>query len=215
MLREIHHRVKNNLQIVNSLLNLQASSIDDPVLKNQLLISQSRVKSMALIHQLLYKSKDLSSIDMEEYLYGLLSYILASYGELQDRITIKIKSKGIIFSIETAVPFGLLVNEFLVHSLKQGLPVGRSGVIDISISQNEDGSFTFIYNDNGIGLPLTVANGHVMTFGMYLMDTLVSQIDGKLELNSEPNPELDRERGGVSYKINFRGSNYQSRFHIS
>ncbi len=206
MLKEIHHRVKNNLQIVNSLLSLQASSVDDPALKTQLLISKNRVKSMALIHQLLYKSNDLCSIDMEEYLYGLLSYMLASYGELQDRITIKINSKDIMLSIETAVPFGLLVNELVTNSLKHGFPKGRVGVIDVCVTKNGDDSYTLLYNDNGIGIPLTVLNGHVLSSEMYLIDTLVNQIDGKLELKNE---------NGIMYKIDFRGSSYQSRFHLS
>lgn len=206
MLREIHHRVKNNLQIVNSLLSLQASSVDEPQLKAQLVISQNRVKSMSLIHQLLYKSKDLSSINMEEYLYGLLSYMLASYGELQDRINIKIDCKDIFFTLETAVPFGLLLNELITNSLKHGFPKGRKGSIDIIVKKNENNEFTLNFNDNGIGIPLTVVNGHVMTFGMYLIDTLVNQIDGKLEMKTDC---------GTSYIINFRGNNYQTRFHIS
>lgn len=203
MLREIHHRVKNNLQIVNSLLNLQQSSVDDPALKAQLLISQNRVKSMALIHQLLYKSVELTKIDMEDYLMGLSSFMLASYSELRDRLNIKVNCKDIFFSIETAVPFGLLVNELITNSLKHGFPDMRTGDIDVSLYAEDGGFFTLEYNDNGIGMPLTVVNGHVMTFGMYLIDTLVNQLEGKLEINTE---------NGTAYKIRFKGSNYQSRF---
>ena len=203
MLREIHHRVKNNLQIVNSLLNLQQSSVDDPALKAQLMISQNRVKSMALIHQLLYKSVELTRINMEDYLLGLGSFMLASYGELRDRLNIKINCKEIFFSIETAVPFGLLVNELITNSLKHGFPDLRSGIIDVSLYTEDGGTYVLEYNDNGIGMPLTVINGHVMTFGMYLIDTLVNQLDGVLELNSQ---------NGTAYKIRFKGCNYQSRF---
>jgi PAS domain S-box-containing protein len=203
MLREIHHRVKNNLQIVNSLLNLQQSSVDDPALKAQLKISQNRVKSMALIHQLLYKSNELTKIDMEDYLMGLASFMLASYGELKDRLNIIVKCKDIFFSIETAVPFGLLVNELITNSLKHGFPDLRSGNIEVSLSAEDGGTYVLEYNDNGIGMPLSVVNGHVMTFGMYLIDTLVTQLDGVLELNSD---------NGTAYKIRFKGSNYQSRF---
>ncbi|MFI5211997.1 MAG: sensor histidine kinase [Ignavibacteria bacterium] len=203
MLKEIHHRVKNNLQIVISLLNLQASSVEDPKLKSQLIISQNRVRSMALIHQLLYRSHDLSSIGIEDYLYSISGQLLSAYGDLKDRIEIKINAAGIFFNIENAVPFGLLVNELITNSLKHGFPSSKKGFINIDLSKEDESNYTLKYSDNGIGLPLTIVNGHVTGFGMYLIETLVNQLEGTIEhLHTK----------GTSYKVNFRGSNYQSKF---
>jgi PAS domain S-box-containing protein len=204
MLKEIHHRVKNNLQIVISLLNLQSTSVNDLKLKSQLTISQNRVRSMALIHQLLYRSNDLSSIDMEEYLLSLSGQLLASYSEVKDLIKIKVIAKDIWFSIETAVPFGLLINEMLSNSLKHGFPDGRTGKIEITLIQKDIGLFELNYYDDGIGIPLTVINGHVVSFGMQLIEMLVSQLEGETKLLPSD---------GTNYIINFRGSNYQSRLH--
>jgi len=202
MLKEIHHRVKNNLQIVISLLNLQADTVNDPKLKSQLMISQSRVRSMALIHQFLYKSNDMSSINMEDYLLSISSQLLAMFGDLKDRVVVKINSEDVYFTIETAVPFGLLINELLTNSLKHGFPNARNGKITISLEQHTDGTYSLFYSDNGAGLPLTLVNGHVLGFGMYLVDLLVEQLDGKIE-------HLPAE--GTTYKVNFRGSDYSSR----
>lgn len=204
MLKEIHHRVKNNLQIVISLLNLQSSSVDDVKLKNQLLISQNRVRSMAIIHQLLYRSNDLSNIDMEEYLLSISSQLLTTYSDQRDNVNIKVNSNDITFTIETAVPFGLLVNELVTNSLKHGFPNGKKGTIIVNLNRLENDTFELNYFDDGIGIPLTVINGHVVSFGMHLIEMLVSQLEGSIELVPS---------NGTNYKINFRGSNYQTRLH--
>ncbi len=204
MLKEIHHRVKNNLQIVISLLNLQSNSVDDINLKNQLTISQNRVRSMALIHQLLYKSIDLSGIDMDDYLRSLSSQLLAAYIDHNQSIIIKVNVNNIFFSIETAVPFGLLVNELVTNSLKHGFTDGRNGKIDITLTQLQEEHYELNYIDDGIGIPLTVINGHVLSFGMHLIDMLVCQLDGNVK---------HIPSNGTNYKINFKGSNYQTRLH--
>ncbi len=204
MLREIHHRVKNNLQIVSSLLSLQASSTGDPKLKSHLLVSQNRVKAMALIHQLLYRTKNLGAIEAEEYLYSLSSQLLASYGETGSRIKVKLYSSDVFFPIETAVPFGLLLNELITNSLKHAFPRERTGEIRITISRADEGLFELIYFDNGIGVP--PAGSRTDSFGLNLVDTLVKQLEGTIE-------NLSVE--GTKYKIIFRGINYQARFNIT
>lgn len=202
MLKEIHHRVKNNLQIVISLLNLQAASVDDLKLKNQLTISQNRVRSMALIHQHLYKSNDLTKINMDEYLISLCTQLLSTYEEIKDRVKIKVNAENIFFCIESAVPFGLLVNELVTNSLKHGFPGTMKGNVTIKLSRLSNNEFILEYSDSGIGIPMNLINGHVVSFGMSLIEMLVSQLEGKLNLNNN---------SGTNYKINFRGSNYQSR----
>ena len=206
MLKEIHHRVKNNLQIVISLLNLQSTTVDDVKLKSQLTISQNRVRSMALIHQHLYRSTDMARINMQEYLLGLSSQLLASYSEQRDSISISVNAEEVEFTIETAVPFGLLINEIVSNSLKHGFPGGRKGKIEISLLKTNENEFELRYMDNGVGIPMNIVNGHVVSFGMHLIEMLVSQLEGRIELLS---------KGGTEYKINFRGSNYQTRFHYS
>lgn len=204
MLKEIHHRVKNNLQIVVSLLNLQASSVNDQQLKSQLTISQNRVRSMALIHQLLYKSTDLSSIDMEEYLISIASQLSATYSELRDRVKVSVKASNISFSIETAVPFGLLVNELITNSFKHAFPGKKHGEIILSLRKTEDGDFLLKYHDSGVGVPITVVNGHVLSFGMYLIELLVSQLEGTIEKKEDSR--------GTAYDIRFNQTAYIPRF---
>ena len=206
MLKEIHHRVKNNLQIVISLLNLQSTTVDDVKLKNQLSISQNRVRSMALIHQHLYRSEDLSKINMEEYLLSLSSQLLVSYEGLKDAIKISVDAADICFTIETAVPFGLLINELVSNSLKHGFPGGRKGRIKISLKETEKDIFELDYFDDGVGIKMNIVNGHVVSFGMHLIEMLVSQLEGSVELIPSK---------GTNYKINFRGSSYQTRFQYS
>lgn len=206
MLKEIHHRVKNNLQIVISLLNLQSASVDDVKLKNQLTISQNRVRSMALIHQHLYRSGDLSRIDMDEYILSLSSQLLSAFADHKDSMKITVDAKDIFFSIETAVPFGLLINELITNSLKHGFPGGKNGKIHIKLILLEDYHYELYYCDSGIGMPFNIVNGHVVGFGMQLIDMLVSQLEGKIE--HVPSK-------GTKYKIYFRGNNYQTRFQLS
>lgn len=202
MLKEIHHRVKNNLQVVISLLSLQANSSDDIKLKNQLTISQNRVRAMALLHQLLYRANDLAVIEMEDYIIALSGQLLASYSDMKDNIKIKIDAPNINFSIDTAVPFGLLVNELISNSLKHGFPEGRTGTINLELHKNGNNDYSLSYSDDGIGMPYNMINSHSSSFGMNLIDMLVSQLDGNIKLNGVK---------GTNYKINFRGSSYQTR----
>lgn len=203
MLKEIHQRVKNNLQIVISLLNLQSTTVDDLKLKNQLTISQNRVRSMALIHQHLYRSSDLTRINMEDYLIGLSGQLLSSYDEQKNVVKVAVNAKDIEFTIDTAVPFGLLVNEIITNSLKHGFQGRKEGNIVITLSQAGNDEYVLDYHDDGIGIPISIVNGHVVSFGMHLIEMLVSQLDGNFELIPS---------GGTNYRINFRGSSYQTRF---
>jgi two-component sensor histidine kinase len=206
MLREIHHRVKNNLQLVSSLLSLQAASSGDPRLKSQLLVTQNRVKSIALIHHLLYRNGNSPSINAEEYLYGLSSQLLASYGETGSRIRVRIGAQDIFFTIETAVPFGLLMNELITNSLRHAFPGGREGGIHITLSKAEEDAHELEYCDDGIGKQLTLVNGHIVSLGLSLIETLVKQLEGTIE-------KIPSE--GTAYKVNFRGINYQTRLNVS
>lgn len=141
---------------------------------------------------------------MEEYLLSISSQLLTTYSDQRDNVNIKVNSNDITFTIETAVPFGLLVNELVTNSLKHGFPNGKKGTIIVNLNRLENDTFELNYFDDGIGIPLTVINGHVVSFGMHLIEMLVSQLEGSIELVPS---------NGTNYKINFRGSNYQTRLH--
>jgi len=152
---------------------------------------------------MLYRSCDLSKIDMEDYLFSIAGQLLATYDEQKDKVRMKFDAKNIHFSIETAVPFGLLINELITNSLKHGFPGERKGNIEITLTETAKEEFELNYSEDGVGIPLTLVNGHVLSFGMQLIDMLVSQLDGTItRIASE----------GTTYRIKFRGSNYQTRF---
>jgi two-component sensor histidine kinase len=179
LLKEIHHRVKNNLEVVASLLALQSAKIDDPQIQDAMLASQNRVQSMGILHQKLYQSEHLAFIEMKNYFENLCENILDSYNET-DRIKVDVDMKEIDLDIDTAVPLGLIVNELFTNSLKYAFPMGVKGVIKLCLESLADGNLNLKVSDNGIGkkinsLPLGTG------FGTQLVDLLTRQIDGKLE----------------------------------
>ncbi len=196
MLREIHHRVKNNLQIISSLLKLQGGYTNDPVASEYLRISQHRVKTMALIHQQLYRSDDLSKIDFEEYMKQLKGHLFAAYGTDRDNITSKIRAKDIYLSIDKAIPCGLIVNELVSNSLKHAFGDSRKGNIEISVTQEND-FYYMIVKDNGKGIPPNIDYRNTQSLGMQLVITLTEQLGGEIHLNSEAGTEFN-----ISFPVN-------------
>ena len=189
MLKEIHHRVKNNLQIISSLLNLQAAKIkdkDDLELFNE---SQYRVKSMAMIHELLYKSKELGKIDFTEYLNKLISSLRHSYS-LKRNINFRINVKDVFLDIETAVPFGLIINELVTNSLKYAFPHTKNCEITIDVKQTNKENLRLVYADNGIGIPDRINIFETNTLGLRLVNILIQQLGGSLELNRNHKTEF-------------------------
>ncbi len=193
LLKEIHHRVKNNLEVVSSLLSLQSAKIDDPEIQEAMLASQNRVQSMGILHQKLYQSEHLAFIEMKNYFKNLSENILDSYNET-DRIDVDIDMNEIEMDVDTAVPVGLIVNELLTNSLKYAFPDGKKGNIKLALESTDKENFTLKISDNGIGKsPNTKAKG--TGFGTQLVDLLTRQIDGKLHENNE---------NGTMISINFR-----------
>ncbi|MCL6261489.1 hypothetical protein M3O96_20485 [Aquiflexum sp. TKW24L] len=178
LLKEIHHRVKNNLEVVSGLLALQSAKIDDPNLQEVMLSSQNRVKSMGILHQKLYQSEHLAFIEMKNYFENLCENILDSYNET-DRIKVNIEMNELELDVDTAVPLGLIVNELLTNSLKYAFPKGEKGRIELSLKNLAKDNFQLKISDNGVGKPLfgkALGTG----FGTQLVDLLTRQIDGKL-----------------------------------
>ncbi|MCH6235795.1 sensor histidine kinase [Cognataquiflexum rubidum] len=178
LLKEIHHRVKNNLEVVSGLLALQFAKIEDPNIQEVMLASQNRVKSMGILHQKLYQSEHLAFIEMKNYFENLCENILDSYNET-DRINVNIEMTELELDVDTAVPLGLIVNELLTNSLKYAFPKGQKGNIELSLKNLNNDNFQLKISDNGVGKPL-IGKALGTGFGTQLVDLLTRQIDGKL-----------------------------------
>ncbi len=183
LLQEIHHRVKNNLQIISSLLDLQSQYIEERVIQEMFRTSQKRVKSMALIHEQLYQSKNFSKINLAEYLSNLVGYLFETYSINTDKINLKLHLDDITLNITTAINCGLIVSELVSNSLKYAFPKGTKGTIDIAFNSDIDNNFTLIVRDDGIGFPLTLDFKSLKTLGLQLVSLLANQLGATLELN--------------------------------
>jgi PAS domain S-box-containing protein len=180
MLREIHHRVKNNLQIIISLLNLQARRFKDQKVLDAIQESQNRLRAMSVVHERLYQSQNLSDIELNGYIRHLATYILSSYRTESQRVNLSISIPPVMVSLNTAIPLGLVMNELVGNSLKHAFPEGREGML--SITGNEDAAgLTITISDNGIGMPGEFDIQQSETLGLKIVSTLVQQLNGTIE----------------------------------
>jgi PAS domain S-box-containing protein len=184
LLQEIHHRVKNNLQVISSLLNLQARGIDDDRTLEVLQESQNRVRSMALIHEKLYRTEDLSRIDLGEYVESLTAYLARSYAKRAGSADIRVDAERVLLEIDAAVPCGLIVNELVSNALKHAFSDGRRGQIEVGIHADGDRLVHLSVGDNGVGFPSEVDFRHSTSLGLQLVNTLVAQLEGTIELDT-------------------------------
>lgn len=193
LLKEIHHRVKNNLMVISSLLNLQSKYIYDEEARDIFRESQNRAKSMALIHERLYRSTDLKRIDFGDYIRTLSNDLYHTYMPEKSRININMDLENLMVDINTTVPLGLIVNELITNSMKHAFKEGE-GEINIIFHKKGD-EFTLIIGDNGVGLPADLDFKNTETLGLQLVNNLTAQIDGAIE--------LERSRG-TRFKITFK-----------
>jgi PAS domain S-box-containing protein len=200
LLREIHHRVKNNLQIIASLLHLQEDSIDEKEVADVLKESEGRVKSMAMVHEKLYQSPSFSKINLKQYIEKLLSDIIFTYGTPTGSIKTKLIIKDINLNIDTAIPLGLIINELVTNSAKYAFPQSE-GTITIKLKSLPE-QMELTISDNGIGMPKDIDIKNSNTLGLQLVNGLVNQLDGELK--------LDRSHG-TEFKIIFRELKYKER----
>ncbi len=198
LLKEIHHRVKNNLQVISGLLNLQAHHITDPAIRMIFKESQNRVITMALIHEDLYQSSDLSSVDLGGYIKNLSANLFSSYKIGHDRVRLELHVEHTNMVVDTAIPCGLIINELISNALKHGFPDDREGTITVRFRSIEEKNYYLEVSDDGIGLPPEVDISSTKTLGIQLVKVIVEQLAGTLE--------VDREQG-LSYRIYF--SEYQ------
>ena len=183
LLGEIHHRVKNNLQIVHSLLDLQSTSITDPVSLGLMRESQNRVRSMALIHQTLYESKDFARVDFGRFLDTLVPTLISSYGVTAASIDLVIDATEVQLPINSAIPCGLVVNELISNALKHAFPNGRPGEIRIHLAPDGDDRVLLTVSDNGIGIREDFDMAQATTLGLQLVTLLVDQLAGELDIH--------------------------------
>ena len=195
LLKEVHHRVKNNLQVISSILNLQSSYVEDEKTLDILRESQNRIKSMSFIHESLYQTVDFSKINFSEYIDSLSKNLIHSYVLYDDKIELKINSKEVFLNLDLSIPCGLIVNELISNALKYAFVKSKKGIINIDLF-TKDGNVNLIIQDNGVGLPKDIDFKNTDTLGLQLVITLIEQINGTIELL--------KEEAGTGYIIKFK-----------
>jgi PAS domain S-box-containing protein len=202
LLQEIHHRVKNNLQIMSSLLRLQASHFNDMNIQQVFKESENRIKAMAIIHNKLYTSSNYDKVDFSDYIRTLAQNLFLSFGTDSERINTRIELNNIFLNIDTAIPCGLIINELLSNSLKYAFPGKKKG--SILITMNSEGeNMTLNVNDDGVGFKKNVDINNSKTLGLKLVHLLSQQMDGQIETNSSSK--------GTRFKIKFKELVYKKR----
>jgi PAS domain S-box-containing protein len=182
LLKEIHHRVKNNLQVISSLLYLQSKKINDEVIVAMLKESQDRVKSMAIAHEKLYMSSEMGKIDIREYIRDITTSLFQSYELYSNSVKLSLDVDKVLLDIDTAIPCGLIINELVTNSLKHAFPNGTNGKIFIEFHM-ENNRYKLVVGDNGKGLPIDFDIQKTETLGLKLITTLIEQINGIFDLN--------------------------------
>jgi two-component sensor histidine kinase len=198
LLREIHHRVKNNLQIIASLLNLQSRYITDKKVLESIRDSQNRVRAMALVHERIYLSHEIATINLAEYLRYLINQIFRFYNILQTHIEVSVTIDEIPADIDTAIPVGLIMNELVSNTLKHAFPKGRKGKITIKGVQIAPDQLQFIFRDDGVGMPADYDWKNTNTLGLRLVKSLTEQLMGTVEMEQD---------GGTVYTITVKPRN--------
>ncbi|APA65279.1 sensor histidine kinase [Maribacter sp. 1_2014MBL_MicDiv] len=198
LLKEVHHRVKNNLQTVSSLLSLQSRNIENGPMKGLLKGTQNRVIAMAMVHEMLYMRNDISHIEYKSYVQELGEYLIRSIKGNDNHVDLKIDIPDIKLGIDTAIPLGLLINEALTNALKYGIEGDKEGIISIKLQQDTDEKNCYILEigDNGIGFPETINYKTTKSLGLKLIHNLTRQLKGTIT--------RDMSKKGTNYIIKFQ-----------
>jgi two-component sensor histidine kinase len=190
MLREIHHRVKNNMQVMSSLLSLQSRAASHSETKKMLEENQNRIQSMALLHEILYQSDDLAVVDFSKYLLRMVHHLFRSYGVEQRRIRLHTELEPVGLQLDDALPSGLLISEVLSNSLKHAFPDERTGEVRIVLRRNSPAAVSLILSDDGIGLPDGLDWTRSRSLGLRLVRALAEQLHASLEIHSHGGTEI-------------------------
>ncbi|WP_339628115.1 sensor histidine kinase [uncultured Maribacter sp.] len=198
LLKEVHHRVKNNLQTVSSLLSLQSRNIENGTMKGLLKGTQNRVIAMAMVHEMLYMRKDISHIEYKSYVQELSEYLIRSIKGIDNNVILKIDIPDIKLGIDTAIPLGLLINESLTNALKYGIEGDEEGEINIKLQKDSEKENCYILEigDNGIGFPEAINYKNTKSLGLKLIHNLTRQLRGTIE--------RDTSKKGTNYIIKFQ-----------
>lgn len=206
LIKEVHHRVKNNLQVISSLLDLQSQQIQDPVTLELFRASQNRVKSIALIHEKLYQSDNLARVNLAEYIQSLTSYLLHTYPIDPNNITLQLQVKQIFLNLDIVIPCGLIINELVSNALKHGFPGNTKGTIWVCLSsvclastEKKGQQFTLVIGNNGMKLQDNQKFYRPKSLGFQLVNALVKQLQGTIEITPSP---------GTEFKIKFSDINH-------
>lgn len=195
LLKEIHHRVKNNLQIIISLLNLQSGYIKDEQSLKAVKDGQNRVRSMALVHEKFYQADALTEINFAEYVEKLNQFLFQSYSDKSERIKLTVVSDNVALDMDTAMPCGLLINEIVSNALKYAFPDNREGEIKIVLNKLSENNIEMSISDNGVGMSNDFDIEQAESLGLQLISALTSQLDGTLKVSVE---------NGTRYSVNFK-----------
>lgn len=196
LLKEVHHRVKNNLQVISSLLNLEAGRVTNQEAVTALRGSQSRVRSIAAFHEGVYQAHDLANVDMARYLADLLRGLRSTYGASGDGVVTRVAAEGVVLGADLAIPCGLIVNELVTNAFKHAFPGGR-GAIDVRLQRRSDGLVLRVADD-GVGLPARFELASLTSLGLQLVQTLSEQIGGAVG--------IERGAPGVTFSVSFKAS---------
>lgn len=195
LLGEIHHRVKNNLQIIHSLMDLQAIGSTDERVQNVLRDGQNRIQSMSLIHQTLYQSHDFARVDLKQFFDSLLPELLGSYGKSSELIRLRVAADGVHLPINVAIPCGLIVNELVSNALKHAFPDGRAGNLSVELAELPEQQMRLVVSNDGLPIPDDLDFDALPTLGYRLVTLLTAQLGGKLEVS---------RRAPTSFSVSFR-----------
>jgi len=196
LLKEIHHRVKNNLQTVSSLLSLQSRNIEDAEMKSMIKSSQNRVISMAMVHEMLYMRNDLSKIEYKSYVKELSEYLIRSLKGSENNVKLNLNIENVKLGIDTAIPLGLLINETITNSLKYGIKDNEEGIISIELKRENFKDYVLRIGDNGCGIPDKVTFKNTKSLGLKLIQNLARQLQGTIK--------RDFSKKGTNYVLRFQ-----------
>jgi two-component sensor histidine kinase/integral membrane sensor domain MASE1 len=195
LLKEIHHRVKNNLQVISSLLTLQALAVADESVKDQLEVTRERIRSMTMIHEQLYQSRDLGRVDLGEYARALLGHLVTALALASRGIEVESDIEEVPVSIDAAVPAGLLLAELITNACKHAFPAGRTGTIRVEVARRTEGKALLVVADDGVGIPAGLTPAGAQTLGLELVTTFAAQLGAELVME----PQTPGTRVRVSF----------------
>ncbi|MBM3300444.1 MAG: PAS domain S-box protein [Deltaproteobacteria bacterium] len=196
LMREIHHRVKNNFQVISGLLALQAERIDDETYQEIFKNMEARIGAMALVHERLYESDDLADIRIDQYIMGILHDLISfPWEEAQSRVTLKTDVESLSLGADTAIPVGLIITELVANSLKYAFPKGQQAEISVGFHRLNDREFELLVSDNGVGMPDWIDPAKAISLGFSLVAAFVAKLHGEIQVTPRP---------GTHFRIRFR-----------